>query len=622
MNVFPRLTGTPLKALLLFGCLAAALVASPQFDPNWSRLPAGTEIPELRTSTSRTFSNGDGTLTAEVRAEASPSVDNASDALSGHDGADTLAAVGSGYSYRSYYNGYYYSNHGPDMIYRSMYVECEDAWAKFDLSPIPDSSSIYAVSFRWYQHEVFSYNIATTVRLVRTDPVISSPESLFNAINYGEITSGSESCNGIGWKERELAENGRQHVASCLGQDWVALGITEQNEAEGGHAYGTEGGELAPCLSIVYRAPDETDIKAVSSRFVTSPFIPDQVDSAALVLTNTGQPTAIHFKAYAIDRGIVQDSAVIESLAHGETTEVRLQIKAPANGGLWEPYKLTADDPRDAWHGNDTTTLTCWVFPKGTYAVEGFEQPAFPPPGWAIVDNDTGSRRWQRRADDSMQRSGDGYGFCERENGVGSNDDWLISGPVLPNSADDDAVGLCYRSARYPAMLDLQVWAMRGQAVSDTISLAAHIEITDTAYRWRSVSLDRFDGDTINVGFRDMSGGGGSGDGICLDDLWFSRVYNSGTCEPQGTVARRPELAFVPNPAAGRFVAVRYALAAGTRGRLTLRDVLGRTVKSFTLDPSGSTHLDLRGFPPGIYIATLDAAGSSISRKLIITAPK
>ncbi|GEM_PF-1360147 len=93
----------------------------------------------------------------------------------------------------------------------------------------------------------------------------------------------------------------------------------------------------------------------------------------------------------------------------------------------------------------------------------------------------------------------------------------------------------------------------------------------------------------------------------------------SGTQEPQGTVARQPELTLAPNPTAGRFIKAQYNVAANTSGKLALRDVLGRVVKSFTLDPSGSTRLDLRGFAPGVYVATLNAAGQSVTRKLVVT---
>jgi hypothetical protein len=87
----------------------------------------------------------------------------------------------------------------------------------------------------------------------------------------------------------------------------------------------------------------------------------------------------------------------------------------------------------------------------------------------------------------------------------------------------------------------------------------------------------------------------------------------------RGSVTQPPEFAFAPNPTTGRYVTARCAIPTGKVGKLTLRDVVGRTVKS-ALVPSGITQLDLRGLAPGIYIAALDAAGPPVSRKLIITA--
>ena len=88
----------------------------------------------------------------------------------------------------------------------------------------------------------------------------------------------------------------------------------------------------------------------------------------------------------------------------------------------------------------------------------------------------------------------------------------------------------------------------------------------------------------------------------------------------RGSVTQRPELAFAPNPATGRDVMVRCAIPTGQVGKLTLRDVVGRTVKSVALGRSGNTQLDLRGFAPGVYVAKLETTGPPVSRKLIITA--
>ena len=86
-----------------------------------------------------------------------------------------------------------------------------------------------------------------------------------------------------------------------------------------------------------------------------------------------------------------------------------------------------------------------------------------------------------------------------------------------------------------------------------------------------------------------------------------------------GSVTQLPELAFAPNPASGRYVAVRCAIPTGEVGKLTLRDVLGRTVKNIAPVASGITQLDLQGLAPGVYVATLDAGSQSVTRKLTIT---
>ncbi|HTW92879.1 MAG TPA: hypothetical protein VMH22_14400, partial [bacterium] len=151
-----------------------------------------------------------------------------------------------------------------------------------------------------------------------------------------------------------------------------------------------------------------------------------------------------------------------------------------------------------------------------------------------------------------------------------------------------------------------------------------------TAYCRHSVSLDAFDGDTIRVAFRHRASG--SGNDVYLDDVWFSRTSSPDTGDtshvhipPRGSVQRSnvqlPRLAFAPNPAEDRFVAVQCSLAVGRRRRMTLSNVAGRVVRMFALDPSGITRLDLRGLPPGVYVATLEGTVPRTSRKLVLAAP-
>ena len=95
---------------------------------------------------------------------------------------------------------------------------------------------------------------------------------------------------------------------------------------------------------------------------------------------------------------------------------------------------------------------------------------------------------------------------------------------------------------------------------------------------------------------------------------------SSGTRENRGTPAKQPELIITPNPTTGRFVMVHCDTEGGTCGKLALHDALGRTARSFSLDPFGRTGLNLRGLAPGVYMATLKGTIPPVSRKLVITA--
>ena len=128
--------------------------------------------------------------------------------------------------------------------------------------------------------------------------------------------------------------------------------------------------------------------------------------------------------------------------------------------------------------------------------------------------------------------------------------------------------------------------------------------------------------DRITLGIDAVSGAGASY-GITVDDkqTYLHVVYDvPGTEEPSGAASWRSEFAIAPNPTAGRFVIVRPCVPSGTRNTLTLRDVLGTAVQSFSPAPSGPSQLDLRGIAPGVYMATLDAGTQSLTRKLVITA--
>jgi hypothetical protein len=179
----------------------------------------------------------------------------------------------------------------------------------------------------------------------------------------------------------------------------------------------------------------------------------------------------------------------------------------------------------------------------------------------------------------------------------------------------------------------MQTWAMRGQSMGDTMLRLASEWVSGTTYRRLSASLDQFDGDTIYIGFRFQSTGNSGG--LCLDDIWFSGFVPPDTSDTSDTTdttitpkprdavqqasTKLPEFALTPNPSSRRVVTIRSALAVGKRRAVTMRDVVGRAVRTFAVDQSGIAQLDLRGLPAGVYMARLEAGTHSLTRKLVIT---
>jgi hypothetical protein len=199
---------------------------------------------------------------------------------------------------------------------------------------------------------------------------------------------------------------------------------------------------------------------------------------------------------------------------------------------------------------------------------------------------------------------------------------------------EPDSLGFFYRAYRGNSPLYLQTWAMHGRRAADTIRNLTSGWVFDTAYRRQTTSLDEFDGDTIYIGFRCQSSG--SWNGLCLDDIWFSGFVPPDTSDttdttdttvtpkPRDAVQRAstklPDFALAPNPSGKRVITVRSALAVGKRRTVTMRDAVGRAVRTFVIDQSGIARLDLRGPPSGVYMARLEAGTQSLTRKLVITA--
>ncbi len=601
--------------MLLLGWLVATVIASPRFNPNWSRLPAGTEIPELRAYTTRTYTNGDGTF----------AVDIAPMQAGGADSQDSCQPTSAGWI-QYWWDGHtYYHRNWPEMHYN---VEDGASYAKFDLTPIPDSSIVILnAQLQCYQYQVNSRPVRTRCTQLRSDPDSISNEELYSAIRNGYVLA-ETSFSDIGWMGYELGSQGVSMLQGLLQQDWAALGIRSvTGEAT---SYGSNGDDRHARLRIVFADTSESDIQIVRAE---PPYPLTRIaDTALLVLMNRGLKPSEPFLVHATAPGLCPNSVLAAAIPRGQVAYLRLPMPVPDLPDTLVDYTIWTECANDPWVGDDTAKLSCWVFPPSTYAAEGFDASQFPPTGWVVVDNDGGGQHWQMHSDDSLVHSGAGFAMCIREP-TRANDDWLISGPVCPRTDQPDSLGLFYRVQLRNSLMYLQTWAMRGQRIADTICCLTSGYAFDATYRRLSAPLDAFDGDTIFIGFRCQLSGGWNG--LCLDDIWFSGFVPPDTSDttdttdttvtpkPRDAVQRAstklPDFALAPNPSGKRVITVRSALAVGKRRRVTMRDVVGRAVRTFVIDQSGIARLDLRGLAPGVYMATLDAGTQSLTRKLVIT---
>jgi len=591
-------------------------VAAPTFNSYWFRLPAGTEIPELRTSTSHTYSNGNGTFTAEITPMRS----------GGPESQGSCQPYSTGwiaYSDGSPHGQPYYYRHVPELQYGSAAEGA--AYAAFDLTPIADSSEILSAQFCVYQYQYTSPATAL-VTYVNPDSCSSNDTIQYWAICRGLVVHTVGVHDYTGWVKLDLSRAGMTALERRLAEGWATLGILAPGSSlDGASAYGTDGDSLSPRLEIVYLRSDEPDIQALHAELATYPFVKAGADTALLTLANNGRHASGAFWAYTSLR-LARESTLVQPIAVGETATVRVALPSPQAQDVMMDSRLWADDKADGTRSNDSAGFQCWSFPASTYAADGFDALGFPPNGWSLMSLDGGPYSWARRADSGLSHSGTGFASCAGES-TGASSDWLISSPICPGGPyRDDSVGFFVRAA--PPIWAPDTLDIIGMSTSDPPVIIMSLNTWTAEYCRYSVSLDEFDGDTIRVAFRLRPRNGNE---IYLDDVWFSHIHEPETIDHGGNRTREtprdsvqsssvalPKLAFAQSPASGRFVTVRCSLAVGRMRRLTIRDVAGRAVRTFALSPSGITQLDLRGFPPGVYLATLQGSVPLVSRKLVI----
>jgi hypothetical protein len=281
------------------------------------------------------------------------------------------------------------------------------------------------------------------------------------------------------------------------------------------------------------------DLAITAGGPLSYPFVTDEPESIWVRVKNPGTNNQPSFDLNFYINGASYSSVAGLSLNAGDSLDVVLPFTvsgADAAVNFTVYHSLSPDETpaNDTLGTMDpiaglTRRFHDWIFPANTYKAEGFEYLAsYPPAGWARINNDGGTQQWgwfTSTTNPRQMHSGRLFTANRYESSSLRNDDWLVTDAVtLPADPDDEADSLSfyYRVSNFGQAESLEVWAMTGQSINDTVpgGILWAAQYSDTIYGKKSISLAQFAGQTIFIGFRNR--------GLYmwynfLDDIHFGR---------------------------------------------------------------------------------------------------
>ncbi len=310
--------------------------------------------------------------------------------------------------------------------------------------------------------------------------------------------------------------------------------------------------------------------------------------------------------------GTVIDTQTIASLPAGDTAIVSM-VYTPAAEEI-VPIAGAVILPSDDDPTNNEVAMTEYAYPEGTIWAEGFEYISdFPPPNWEVINNDGGSYTWGWYS--GYPHTGFFMTAVHWENP--NNDDWLITGPITPEVGYYDSIGFFYAaySVSYPEYL--QVWAMSGQDVADTLALLWEVtENTCTDYQRQTVSLDAFDGMTIYIAFRSLSPDAYYN---ILDDIFYMKVEGEPTAVEEAGIESGLTVA-AHN--LGKNMVVTFALPKDMNVKVDLYDVSGRYIMNVASGRyaagSHSVTVNAEALRSGVYFVSMKAGSQVVTKKVAV----
>jgi len=489
-------------------------------------------------------------------------------------------------------------------------------YASFDLSGFPDSADCVSARLLYYQytHSGFAGDTSPpNTSVVLIPDVGASAQQLFGDVSNGSVVD-PRRATPDGWLVRSFNSAGLAAVDSCVrANDAIDLGISGGTCAHGA-AYGV--GPYHPLrahLEVRYSTTESYhDIVALDAAFDSFPLVVGDSIVVTGHFTNTGNRTAFAVPVYASCTGTTGASSIVDSLAPDETVRVRVALPPAAEPGI-ASLVLCSDVQGDWCRHNDTAIKSTYVFPHGTRSAEDFEpehSPSFPPAGW-VVSNGGDTNTWYRAGPgDRHAHAGEYYACCS------GTEDWLITYGLMPTTGRADTVGV-FVSSKPGRWCYPQVWALGSQDPHDPIDLLLDTVVEEAGWHELRMSLDRFDGRTVHIGFRALH----TSDPWCLDDVWFTSERIPSVEEPPGSQVSGPRLALGQNPVTGDKVVIRYQLPNSGPLLVEAIDALGRIVarkRLPTAASSGEVNLTTDRWSGGAYFFRVRVGASSATAKCVV----
>lgn len=363
-------------------------------------------------------------------------------------------------------------------------------------------------------------------------------------------------------------------------------------------------------VTLTDEAVEIHDVAVVRCEYSNYPFMVNTTDQIDFVIANYGNvdETDVTVELSVND---ITDTVVIPSLPAGDSTTVSITYTPIVEEVITILCNAVITEDNDPT--NNGYVAIEYAYPEGTVWAEGFEYiDEFPPPDWAVINNDGGDNTWGR----TLYYPHSGYYAAADFWEASHSDDWLITGPITPEESYYDSIGFFYSAFDSYCPEDLQVWAMGGQDVADTLALLWEVvNNMNTYYQRQTVSIDNFDGMTIYIGFRSLSPNGYYN---LLDDIFYMKVEAPTAVEEAG-VERGPGLTA---RGFGRDIVVTFALPEDMDVKVSLYDVSGRHIMNLASGRyaagSHSVTVNSEALKSGIYIVSLRAGSQVVTKKVAV----